>query len=89
MSCGVTHIDFVLAVALVLGVWSRSCTLHYLKRSPLEVTIVVGIGHGEFSDSWMPTDTSPAKINVVRVVAQNERRRICGVVLHVEHLFLT
>ena len=77
---GVGKIDFVLAVALVLGVWACSCALDNLLGAEVKAAVVVGIGHGEARDGGMPIDASPAEVDVVGVVREDEWRGIGGVV---------
>ena len=45
----------------------------------VEMAVVLSIGHCKAGDSGVPVDTSPAEIDVMWVVAHDERRRIGGV----------
>ena len=80
MSGGVAHVNLVLPVALVFRIGACSRALHDLLRSEVELAVVVGVGHGKPCDGGMPVDASPAEVDMLWVVAQNERRGIGGVV---------
>ena len=88
MSRGVGHVDFVLAVACVLGVGPGAGRLHHLIGAVVEGAVAVGIGHGEAGDGGVPAYAAPAEVDVLRVVAEDEGRGIGGVVLRLQPLLL-
>ena len=88
MSGGIGQIDFVLAVALVLGIGSCARRLHDLLGSEVYGHVVLGVGHGDACDRRMPVDTAPAEVDVCGVIAEDEGGRIGGVVLHADVFLL-
>ena len=89
MARGVGEVNLVLAVAVILGVGTCARRLHDLLRSEVHRHIVVGVGHGDARHGGVPVDAAPAEVDVVRVVAEDEGRRIGGVVLCRDEFLLT
>ena len=80
VACGVAQIDLIFSVALVFTVRTGTGGLHNLLRSEVEAAVVVGIRHRDTRDGRMPVDATPAEIDMVGVIAEDERRRIGGVI---------
>ena len=80
MSGGIGEVDFVLAVAPVLGVRPCASALDNLLGSEVERAVVVLVRHRQTCNRRMPVDAAPAEVNVRRVIAQDEGRRIGRVV---------
>ena len=80
MPGGVAHVNLVFSVALIFGVWPCTGGLHDLLRTKIEFAVVACVRHGEPCNGGMPVDASPAKIDMLWVITENERRRIGGVI---------
>ena len=78
---GVAEIDLVFAVAVIFRIGSGARRLHNLLRTEVETAVVVGIGHRQAGDCRVPVDASPTEVDMVGVVAEDERRRVGGVIL--------
>ena len=89
MPCRIGHIQFVLAVAIILGVWTRTGRLDHLIGSPLHPDIVILIGQRKLGYRRMPVNATPAQIEMCGVIAQDKRRRIGCVGGSLDALFLT
>ena len=81
VASGVAQIDFILAVAVIFCIGSGARRLHNLLRSEVETAVVVGIGHRQAGNRRVPVDASPAEVDVVGVVAEDEGGGVGGVVL--------
>ena len=80
VSGGVGQVDFVLAVRLILAVGALTGRLHYLLRSEVELAVVVRVGHGQSGQGGVPVDASPAEVDVLGVVREDEGGGVGGVV---------
>ena len=89
MSCSVSHIKLILAIRKILGIRSGSRRLHHLIRSPGKGHIIILIRNTELGNGRMPVDSTPAQINVVRIIREDKRWRIGCVMIGLNHLFLT
>ena len=73
MTGRVGQVDFVLAVALVLGIGTCAGRLDNLLRTKVEGAVVIGVGHSQASDGRVPVDAAPAEVPVCGVVTEDER----------------
>ena len=76
----IANINLVFTIAVIFGIGTCSGRLHDLLWPKVEATIVVGIRHGQAGYRGMPVDASPAEVDVFRIVAHDERRRIGGII---------
>ena len=64
MGRGEREVNLILSVAAILGVWpdtvARYVTFYHLIGSPVELAVIILIGHSEAGNCGMPVDTTPA-----------------------------
>ena len=89
MSCGIAYVDLVLTVRLIFGIRTGTRALYNLLGAKIEAAVTVLVGHRETGDGRMPVDAAPAQIDVLRVVAEDKRRRVCSVVGSSQSLLIT
>ena len=88
MSRCVGDVDFVASVAGILGIGACGCALDELHGSPGERDVVVLVGERHLGDGRVPAHTSPAHVDVVGVLAEDEGIGIGGVVLYFQPFLL-
>ena len=89
MSGRISKINLILSIRHILGIRTGTCRLHYLIRPPVYLYLIILIGQRQAGNSRMPANPPPTQIDMLRIIRQDKRRRISGIILRFNHLFIS
>ena len=80
MSGRISKINLILSIRHILGIRTGTCRLHYLIRPPVYLYLIILIGQRQAGNSRMPANPPPTQIDMLRIIRQDKRRRISGII---------